>query len=134
MYMENPTSASTLSKISGSGTSWILGGSSGINLARADVMHQELDEAPEEALMIAERMSLALEGAVLPASESDTVGRVVVVTNTGTNGLPSKSSLVEALGLKTEVDGVVLLAEATIEHKSFAASTGTFCYQMMGML
>lgn len=83
LYMHQPTTAAALSELPGSGTSWI-GGAGETKLARVDVQHQPMGAAPAAAQALAERMHASLAGAWLPASESDTMGRVVVITGCGT--------------------------------------------------
>ena len=130
LYMENPISAATLSEESGSGTPWIVGGEGEENLADAAVMHRDLQHAPATARGVAQRMSQALAGARLPASESDTQGRVVVIAGAGSTGTPSKSALLSALGLKQHVDGKVLLDEAQVMPKDFSGPNAAkgFCF------
>ncbi|EOD20151.1 hypothetical protein EMIHUDRAFT_242382 [Emiliania huxleyi CCMP1516] len=118
--MLGPMSAAALSEISGSGSSWMLGGASDENIADASVTHSDLAAAPDAARGVAERMSEALDGATLPASESDTVGRVVVVTGAGSAGQPDKEGLLAALGLKRAVDDKVLLDEARLVAKDYS--------------
>lgn len=130
LYMENPVSAAALSEESGSGTSWIVGGEGDENLADGAVMHRDIKDAPATAGGVARRMNLALSGAWLPASESDTQGRVVVITGAGSTGVPPKSGLLSALGLKHNVDGKNLLHEAQVTPKDYSgpqASKG-FCF------
>lgn len=130
MYMENPMSAAALSEESGSGTSWIVGGAGDENLADAAITHQDLSSAPMAARDVAHRMSQALGGAWLPASESDTQGRVVVITGAGSSGVPAKENLLSALGLKRHVDGKDLVHEAQVTSKDFTGPNATkgFCY------
>lgn len=130
MYMENPVSAAALSEESGSGTSWLVGGEGEENLADGAVMHRDIKDAPPSAGTVARRMSLALASAWLPASESDTRGRVVVITGAGSTGVPPKHSLLSALGLKHNVDGKNLMDEAQVTPKDYVgpkASKG-FCF------
>mmetsp|Transcript_47438 Transcript_47438/g.100808 ORF Transcript_47438/g.100808 Transcript_47438/m.100808 type:complete len:142 (+) Transcript_47438:527-952(+) len=61
---------------------------------------------------------------MLPGSESDSVGRVVVISSSDPGGfwgdwqrLPNKGCILQALGLKENVDGRNLLEEATIVAK-----------------
>ena len=120
LYMANPLSAAELSRQSGSGTSWMIGGSSSENLCIEGHDHRSLDEAPPgPALDIARRIDAALDGAILPASESDTLGRVVLVECDGSSfdeDLPSKRTLLDALGMKRTVsDRINLHDEATLE-------------------
>jgi hypothetical protein len=128
MFMHNPLSAAELSHLSGSGTSWILGGSSDENLAEDNVIHGDITAAPHAARLVAERLSVALGDAILPASESDTTGHVVVIVGAGDDGLPDKSGLLAALGLKFQVDDVVLFDEATLEAKDYLQAHRGFCY------
>lgn len=125
-------SAATLSEWSGgSGTSWIVGGSGQENLASASVMHRPLDAAPDVAREVAERLGRALDAAILPASESDTTGRAVVITGTGEGGLATPEMCIAALGLKTgEIDGIVLLDEATVSVRDWSSESGRrgFCF------
>ena len=127
MHMESPVTAAALSELSGgSGTSWWVGGGGDSNLADEAVLHRPLDAAPDAARRVAERMVKALDGACLPASESDTTGRVVVITGAGAGGLVAKEPCLEALGIRREeVDGMMLWAEAHIESRTFANG---FCY------
>ena len=129
LHMANPTSAARLSTQSGSGTSWIIGGSSFENLAHEHIHHRELTDAPPTARDVAYRMTEALDGAILPASESDTVGRVVVITGLAMDDkrLPSAGDLLTALGLKEEVDGCVLLNEARVTERDFTQPNLGFC-------
>ena len=127
MYMEDPMTASALSEVSGSGTSWVVGGGGATNLADEAVMHLPLSAAPDIARSVAERMNHALDSACLPASESDTTGRVVVITGAGISGLVAKEPCLEALGIQSEeVDGIMLWAEAHITSRDFSRSG--FCY------
>jgi hypothetical protein len=130
MYMENPVSAAALSEVSSSGTSWIVGGEGEENLADATVIHRDLASAPATARAIAERMSQALDSAWLPASESDTQGRVVVITGAGSSGVPTPGGLLSALGLKDHVDGKVLADEAEVTPKDYSQPSVAkgFCY------
>ena len=128
LYMLGPMSAAALSEISGSGSSWMLGGASDENIADASVTHSDLAAAPAAARGVAERMSEALDGATLPASESDTVGRVVVVTGAGSAGQPDKEGLLAALGLKRAVDDKVLLDEARLVAKDYSSASAGFCF------
>ena len=129
MYMEAPMTASALSELSGSGTSWIVGGDGWTNLADEAVVHQPLDAAPDAARSVAERMIQALDGACLPASESDTTGRVVVITGAGASGLVAKEPCLAALGIRSEeVDGKMLWAEAHTTSRDFSQSRNGFCY------
>ena len=121
-------SAARLSEESGSGTSWLVGGAGEENLASGKVEHQDLAEAPPVARQVAGRMSRALGKAWLPASESDTIGRVVVITGAGLAGQPTTAALLQALGLKAEVDGRVLLTEANVTPKNFSQTSAGFCY------
>lgn len=130
LYMENPVSAAALSEASGSGTSWIVGGEGEENLADAAVMHKDLQNAPVAARGVAQRMSQALAGAWLPASESDTQGRVVVIVGAGSTGTPPKSVVLSALGLKNHVDGKVLIDEAQLMPKNYSGPNAAkgFCF------
>jgi hypothetical protein len=80
-----------------------------------------------------------LPGVTLPASESDTIGYVVVIagveyTKNNNNDhdniiLPNKADLLKALGIKDTVDGITLLNEATLIAKDYAQyMTHGFCY------
>lgn len=142
MYIEDgPISASKLSEKSGSGTSWIVGGSSFGNLAVDNKVHESIDKIPStpssiECIDIAHKMINTLKGARLPASESDTIGKIVVITNGtivgGSSGRPPSIKMcVNALGLKGNVDGWDLLAESTIDTTkdwSNYITTG-FCFE-----
>ena len=128
LFMRGPMSAAGLSEVSGSGSSWMIGGSSDENLADAGVIHGDLDAAPAAARSVAERMDQALDGAILPASESDTTGRVVVVTGAGLSGAPDKAGLLAALGLKQAVDDKVLLDEARLTAKDYSTASSGFCF------
>ncbi|KAL7528544.1 hypothetical protein ACHAWF_002602 [Thalassiosira exigua] len=126
MYMAHPTTAAELSRQSGSGTSWIVGGSGWENLAREDVHHQALDAAPDAALVVARRLHDALDGAILPGSESDSMGRVVVIEAPWPEGerLPERQMILGALGLKEVADEVNLLEESTMT----ASQPGGSCW------
>ena len=128
LFMRGPMSAAGLSEVSGSGSSWMIGGSSDENLADAGVIHGDLDAAPAAARSVAERMDQTLDGAILPASESDTTGRVVVVTGAGLSGAPDKAGLLAALGLKQAVDDKVLLDEARLTAKDYSTASSGFCF------
>jgi hypothetical protein len=128
MFMRDPVSAAELSQLSGGGTSWIIGGSSFENLAEAAVSHVDIAAAPEVARLIAERINTALGDAILPASESDTTGRAVVIVGAGSSGMPDAAALLQALGLKHEVDGVILLEQATVTAKDYLQAEQGFCY------
>uniref|UniRef100_A0A7S4ALK0 Uncharacterized protein n=1 Tax=Pseudo-nitzschia australis TaxID=44445 RepID=A0A7S4ALK0_9STRA len=130
-------SAAKLSELSGSGTSWIVGGSSFENLARDDVRLESLggDSASaiisKECLDIARTMVDTLQGATLPASESDTVGRIVVFADEGdeTTGIPSVETCATALGLKPTAGGCDLRAESFVDAKDWSGSCNSaFCY------
>lgn len=131
LYMEKPVSAAALSEESGSGTSWLVGGGGEENLADGAVTHKDIKDAPPTPGGVARRMSLALASAWLPASESDTQGRVVVITGAGSTGVPpTRGCLLSALGLKHHVDGKNLLNEAQVTPKDYSgpkASKG-FCF------
>lgn len=120
MYLIDSLSAAELSRRSGSGTSWIIGGDSFENLAKEDDIHLPLHRAaPGAARDLARRLHDALDGAILPGSESDSMGRVVLITSerchwANDERLPPKVALLRALGLKEEVDGINLLDEATL--------------------
>jgi len=129
--MENPMSASALSEESGSGTSWIVGGSGQENLACSTVLHRPIHEAPLVAREIAIRMQKSIDGAILPADESDTKGRVVVITGATKGRLPTKDVCLQALGIKTgKVNGRILLNEAVIFEKDYSELRGRegFCF------
>lgn len=136
--MENAISAATLSIESGSGTSWIVGGSGQSNLAEETIMHKELSEAPEIAKESATRLIKSLQNAILPASESDTVGRVVIIEYINkiekidsSNNIVTKEACFEALGLKkNDVDGISLIDEANVKERNFNSLKGRkgFCY------
>ena len=128
MFMRNPVSAAELSQLSGSGTSWMVGGSSDENLAEAAVIHSDIAAAPQVARLVAERIGAALGDAKLPASESDTTGRVVVIAGVGDTGMPDKAGLMAALGLKRQVDHVVLLDKCTLAPKDYLMAERGFCY------
>jgi hypothetical protein len=128
LFMHAPTSAAELSRISGNGTSWVIGGSSDENLALDSVTHGDLAAAPPAARHVAERLGAALGDAILPASESDTTGRAVVIVGTGDSGLPEKADLLEALGLKEHVDHVMLSDEATLVLKNYMQAEMGFCF------
>lgn len=119
LYMINPVSAAELSRQSGSGTSWIIGGSSFENLCRDDHQHLPLDQAPAgTALEISQQLHTTLDGAILPGSESDSMGRVVLIASESSgDGLPERQALLDALGMKETVDGVNLGGEATLRRK-----------------
>ena len=131
--MEDPVSASVLSELSGSGTSWIVGGHGEDNLAQETVMHAPLETAPSGAQGVARRMAQVLDKAWLPASESDTQGRVVVITGgaaaaAGGLGPVSKEVCLEALGIKSDaVDGKMLWTEARITPKDLFLAEPEFC-------
>ena len=93
-------------------------------------MHKDLQNAPVAARGVAQRMSQALAGAWLPASESDTQGRVVVIVGAGSTGTPPKSVVLSALGLKNHVDGKVLLDEAQLMPKNYSGPNAAkgFCF------
>ena len=98
----------------------MIGGSSSENLCIEGHNHRSLDEAPPgPALDIARKIEAALDGAILPASESDTLGRVVLIECNGSSfdeNLPSKRTLLDALGIKRTVsDRIILHEEATLE-------------------
>ena len=128
MFMNAPMSAAQLSQLSGSGTSWIVGGASDENLADAAVVHGDMAEAPQGARDVAERLGAALGDAILPASESDTTGYAVVIAGSGASGLPDKAGLLAALGLKRQVDHVTLFDEATVTAKDYAQAERGFCF------
>ena len=85
-------------------------------------------------------MITTLKGARLPASESDTIGKIVVILDTDTDttssgsaraGPPSIELCVKALGLKGTVDKWDLLVESTMDTTkdwSKYRTTG-FCYE-----
>ena len=139
MYVECGTSrisAAKLSEESGSGTSWIVGGSSSENLAKDDVIHESLGEVAlsssscavsKECLDVAREMAETLQGATLPASENDTTGRVVVFVDEEASGLPSIETCMNALGLKSNVDGRDLRAEMNITAMDWSECKGGFC-------
>jgi hypothetical protein len=134
MHIEDgPISASKLSEKSGSGTSWLVGGGSSFeNLANENIVHESFDRSSidpsflcssnaEECIDIAQRMNDSIKGATLPASESDTIGMVVIITcDTSTTGLPTIETCVNALGLKSNVNGYNLIAESTITAKDWS--------------
>jgi hypothetical protein len=140
MYIaeDGPISASKLSEKSGSGTSWLVGGSSFENLANDNVIHESFDKInpslcsdAEECIDIVQKMNDSIKGATLPASESDTIGRIVIITcETTTTGLPTIETCVDALGLKSNVSGYNLIAESTITSKDWSkcAKYG-FCFE-----
>jgi hypothetical protein len=140
MYIaeDGPISASKLSEKSGSGTSWLVGGSSFENLANDNVIHESFDKInpslcsdAEECIDIAQRMNDSIKGATLPASESDTIGRIVIITcDTSTTGLPTIETCVNALGLKSNVNGYDLIAESTITAKDWSKCIKYgFCFE-----
>ncbi len=128
LFMHEPMSAAALSEASG----WHAGGT---NIAFDTVIHRDMAEAPPAARTTAERISKALDGATLPASESDTVGRAVVIVGAGNVGLPDKAALLAALGLKNQVvheafnEVVNLLQEANLTPRNYAQYTAGFCHQ-----
>lgn len=134
-FPDQGVSAAELSEISGSGTSWIVGGAGWDNLARRDVRHASLDDdgaasangVAKDGVALARRLAGVLQGAALPASESDTVGRIVLFADDRTTGLPSIETCVAALGLKETADGCDLVTESTLIAKDWSGST-TFCF------
>ena len=127
--MYNPTNAACL------GPSWMIGRESNENIASAAVIHHDIIHAPEQSRQIAQCIHERLLGVTLPASESDTIGHVVVIEGVEYDNehdhflLPSKADLLTALGLKDEVDGIILLNEATLTARDYAQYVAHgFCY------
>ena len=93
-----------------------------------------MSEAPEIARELAKQLIKSLQNAILPASESDTIGRVVVVEcleKENIDMIVTKKACFEGLGLKKDhVDGILLLDEATIMERNFGMRQGCkgFCY------
>jgi hypothetical protein len=104
LFMQSPMSAAALSVESGSGTSWLVGGDGEANLCSADVQHKDIATAPMVARDLATQLATALGGAWLPAAESDTRGRVVVITGCGGSGLgaEAKEGMLHALGIQKQ--------------------------------
>ena len=158
MYINTgPILASKLSEISGSGLSWMIGGSSSENLATDQIMHGAISSTSSSVPILgdttrigdnsststrsidtAQRLIGALDGATLPAGESDTVGRIVIIccdhdhdNDTSSSGPPSINTCMKALGLKMIVDGIKLREESTMTKKDWSSLTHQkygFCY------
>eukprot|EP00536_Pseudo-nitzschia_multiseries_P003605 jgi/Psemu1/302051/fgenesh1_kg.56_\ len=135
---DEPVSAAKLSEISvGDGTSWMFGRLGFENLARDDVLLEPLEGAREsttvskECWNVARAMADTLQQAMLPASETDTTGRIVLfVDETGeTTGIPSVETCANALGLKPTAEGRDLRAESTVFATDWSKPPCvTFCY------
>jgi len=130
----------TAAAYSDSCSTWAGAGMSDENLAKETVFYESLEEAEsnqdsvdnlgEYTLTLARSLADTLDGATLPASESDVIGRIVIFADGKTAGLPSKEACVEALGLKGTVNGFDLSAESTLTAKDwFEHAEVGFCYQ-----
>lgn len=156
MYINTgPILASKLSEISGSGLSWMIGGSSSENLATDQIMHGAIPSTSSSVPILgtttrisdnsststrsidtAQRLIGALDGATVPAGESDTVGRIVIICcdhdhDTSSSGPPSVNTCMKALGLKMTVDRIKLREESTMTKKDWSSLTHQkygFCY------
>jgi hypothetical protein len=128
MFMRCPLSAAELSQVSGSGTPWIVGGFSQENLADDAVIHSDMAAAPSVARDVAERMCSTLRDSILPAGDSDTTGRVVVIVGAGVSGVPDVSSLLTALGLKRQVEHIVLADVAMLATRDYHSQVAGFCF------
>jgi len=131
--------ADTLSQASGG---WTVGGREyETDLAREDIWHESLENIElsspdassigEEALLCAMNLTDALGHATLPASESDTTGRVVLfLDNKYNEGIVSANLCIAALGLKeAPCEGVDLVTESTVSPRDWEdRSTIGFCY------
>lgn len=120
---------------------WIVGGASFEDLAQDSVWYEALEngevtytaETPnigEEVFEFALKLAEELGHANLPASEADTIGRIVVFADNGISGLPSVETCVDALGLHPHVDGMNLVFESTMTPRNWHAKlTYGFCFQ-----
>lgn len=110
--------------------SWIVGrGREKINIAGTGVMQKNTQDDPAVARGVVQHMGAAwLAYAYPPASESDTAGRVAIVTGAFSTGLSPKSGLLSTLGLKHSVDGIVLLDEAPLEPQDFSGPNAAKCF------
>ena len=117
------------------------------NLAREDVWHEPLGTMTtgqrravgEDAVGFALELAATLDGATLPAGESDTTGRVAVFCDGREPGLPTAADCCSALGLKDRVTNennddhdddddddkieVVVREEATVEPRDWGSMT-----------
>jgi len=84
-------------------------------------LHYHHSIAPSVVQELAERIDIVLDGVQLPASESDTQGRVVVITDAGGGSTTTAVVLLDALGLKIEAaDGLILLDEDVIKMNDYS--------------
>lgn len=131
--------AEKLSEVSGGWIGWIIGGGNTENLAKESVWHESLENARaslnhsigEESFSFALKLADTLGHATLPASESDTIGRVVVFSDNESNeGLPSIQACIDALGLKRTIDGINIVSESSVTSKDWSSySSYGFCYE-----
>lgn len=135
LYIQGPRISAAA--YSDSCTTWAGAGLSDENLAKETVFYESLAEADskavdalgEYALTLAGSLADTLDEAILPASESDVVGRVVIFADGKTSGVPSKEACLEALGLKEIVNGFDLLDESTLESVDWWERVQVgFCY------
>jgi len=70
-----------------------------------EIQHKTMTDAPAVAREVAERLNEALDGATLPASESDIDGRVIVISNLPAHVLrtTTKKACLEALAIVKEI-------------------------------
>eukprot|EP00533_Pseudo-nitzschia_delicatissima_P013042 CAMPEP_0197275694 /NCGR_PEP_ID=MMETSP1432-20130617/14244_1 /TAXON_ID=44447 /ORGANISM="Pseudo-nitzschia delicatissima, Strain UNC1205" /LENGTH=215 /DNA_ID=CAMNT_0042741623 /DNA_START=63 /DNA_END=710 /DNA_ORIENTATION=- len=131
--------ADKLSEVSAGWIGWMIGGDNTENLAKESVWHESLENARaspghsigKESFAIAMNLAQTLGHATLPASESDTTGRIIVFSDDESNtGLPSVQACVDALGLKRTIGGIDLLAESSVTPKDWSSySSYGFCYE-----
>mmetsp|Transcript_2654 Transcript_2654/g.6342 ORF Transcript_2654/g.6342 Transcript_2654/m.6342 type:complete len:214 (-) Transcript_2654:147-788(-) len=131
--------ADKLSEVSAGWIGWMIGGDNIENLAKESVWHESLENVRassghcigEESFAFAMNLAETLGHATLPASESDTTGRIIVFSDDESNtGLPSVKACVDALGLKRTIGGIDLVAESSVTPKDWSSySSYGFCYE-----
>jgi len=90
--------------------------------------------ASSVAQELTERIDITLDGIRLPASESDTQGRVVVITDTGGGGTPASLVLLDAIRLRMEAeDGLIILDEDVVKVNDYLQTASDLFFRMMIM-
>eukprot|EP00930_Biecheleria_cincta_P058498 TRINITY_DN44322_c0_g1_i1.p1 TRINITY_DN44322_c0_g1~~TRINITY_DN44322_c0_g1_i1.p1 ORF type:complete len:435 (-),score=95.61 TRINITY_DN44322_c0_g1_i1:119-1396(-) len=118
LHLFEPMSAQALSKKSGGCDGWCVGGGSMENLCQPNVTHKGMSSVTAGAKKVAERMHKALADATLPASESDTTGRVIVISSPGED---VKDACLKALAIQKEVGDTNIWELAEVTGKDWGA-------------
>ena len=141
LYVEGFGKRIKAQQISKACGTWMVGGSSFEDLAQDTVWYEPLENGEvstdtetsiigEETFEFALKLAEELGHATLPASEADTIGRIVVFADNSSSGLPSVQACVDALGLHPHVAGMNLVLESTMTPRNWHARLAYgFCFQ-----